>query len=349
MRTIGSLIVIGIATAVVRTAAPPGDLPPFEQFGVRLNANQLDALRRGRVVVEMMEAHGPSELALFACARIDVRPAQFFEALQHSAILWRGAKVPRTGTFSTPVGIGDIEAMQLPAGDVEALRHCRPGDCDVKLGASEIARLDAAIDASPNHWRSAAQAAFRAMVLDRIRAYRRHGLAGLPVIRDHREAIAPAVAFGQIASSPELSGGAAAPLIGYLSEYPRASLNSRAELLYWLEVTDSPKPTIQAAHLVIDRTLDGGAIEVVAASRQIFATHYINGSLAVTILARTPAGDRFMLYINRSSVDGLDGFLSGLKRLFIRGRVRRAGLAAFEHLKRRIERYADAPAGDSAR
>lgn len=348
MRVIGSTVAVVLAIAVGRPA-PPRDLPPVEQFGVHLDGDQLDALRRGKVVVQILDAPRSSELALFAASRIDVRPEQFVEALLHSATLWRGPKVPRTGTFTSPVQIGDVETMRLPAEDVDALRHCHPGDCDVKLGASEMTRVRASIDANPSHWQSAAQAAFRAVVLDRVRAYRRQGLAGLPAFHDHREAISPSVAFGQIASSPGLSAGTVASLIAYLSQYPRAPLSSRDEHMYWLEVTDSPKPTIQAAHMVIARALEGGAIEVVAASRQIFATHYVNGSLAITVLVRTEAGDRFMLYINRSSVDGLDGFLSGLKRLFIRGRVRRAGLAAFEHLKRQIESYADAPASDSAR
>jgi hypothetical protein len=212
-----------------------------------------------------------------------------------------------------------------------------------------MARIHARIDATPNDWRTAAQAAFKAVVLDRMRAYRADGLAGLPAIHDHREAIAPSGAFGQVVSGLEVSAGPAAPLIAYLSHYPRTPLGRRAEQMYWLEIIDSPKSTIQAVHVVIDRAHDGGALEVVAASRQIFATHYINGSLAVTALVRTEAGERFMVYINRSSVDGLDGFFSRLKRLFIRGRVRRAGLAAFEHLKRRIESYVDSSASDSAR
>jgi hypothetical protein len=317
-------------------AGPAGDLAAFEAFGVRLDDGELQDLRRGSVVAKILDHHRPSELAVFAASRIEVSPDRFFDALQHSATLWRGPKVPRSGAFDQPLDVGDIDAMRLPDEDLDALRHCRPGDCDVKLAASEMVRVQAAIDAAPRRWRWAAQEAFNALVLDRIRAYRQRGLAGLPAIHDHEDAIAPGAAFsrlaGGLAQSPAVD-----PLVEYLRDYPRVPLQGRAEHLFWLEVGDSPKPTIQAAHMVIARRADDAAVEVVAVSRQIFATHYVNASLSIVVLARARNGDRFMLYVNRSSVDGLDGFLSGVKRLVIGGRVRRAARGAVEHLRRRIE------------
>jgi hypothetical protein len=315
------------------------DLLGFEQFGVRLDDADLEDLRRGRVVVKMLEPRRDSELAVFAASRIDVSPRRFVEALQHSATLWRGTKVPRTGTFSSPPQVSDIATMRLPAEDIDALRRCRPGDCEVKLATAEMARVRAAIAANPGDWRSSAQAAFRALILARMRRYSERGLAGLQTFNDHRELVTPSVAFSQLTAGSEGSAGAVRPLVDYFSRYPVAPVRPRAEHMYWLEVVDSPKPTIQAAHMVIDRCTGGSAIEVVAASRQIFATHYVNASLTVTALVRGPTGERFMVYVNRSSVDGLGGFLSGVKRVFIRGRVRRAARAAVEHLKRRIETF----------
>lgn len=339
-------VILSLVLAVAMPSVERGqwaDLSSVASLGVRLNRTELDHLRRGHVVVKVLEPQRTSEIAVFVGSRIAVGPERFFEALQQSAKLWRGPKVPRTGSFSSALRFADVDTMQLPGEDLDALRHCRPGDCDVKLTGSEMERVRAAIDRSGSQWRQATQAAFKSVVLDRIRAYRGYGLAGLEPFHDHESAVAPHLAFSQIAAGSQLSAGAVVTVVEYLSSYPRALSDARAEHMYWLEVIDAPKPTIQASHVVIERLQDGGAIEVAAAARQIFATHYVNASLSVTVLVRTRTGERFMLYLNRSSVDGLSGLLADLKRFFVHRRVRHAAHAAFEHLKRRIESFPTTP------
>lgn len=76
---------------------------------------------------------------------------------------------------------------------------------------------------------------------------------------------------------------------------------------------------------------------MVVLSRQVLATHYINGSLALTILTRA-APERYLVYVNWTDVDGLGGFFSGLRRYFVERRVRSAARRAFETFKERIER-----------
>src|SRR5688572_29239329 len=202
------LIILSMALALAAPAAERAwriDLPVLGSLGVRLDPAELDDLRRGDILVKMLDSHRPSEIAVFAGSRVAVGPERFYEALQQSAVLWRGAKVPRTGGFSSPVQAADVTTMQLPAEDVEALRHCRPGDCDVKLAGQEMRRLRAVIDRNRSQWHPAVQAAFRSVVLDRIQAYRRDGLAGLRPFYDHENAVAPHAAFNQLADGSEMS------------------------------------------------------------------------------------------------------------------------------------------------
>jgi hypothetical protein len=86
MRATISWVALLLATAVAPTTAPR-DLPPLDQFGVRLDADEIDDLRRGRVVVQVLDGQRPSELALVAASRIAVQPEQFLKALQHTATL----------------------------------------------------------------------------------------------------------------------------------------------------------------------------------------------------------------------------------------------------------------------
>jgi hypothetical protein len=130
-------------------------------------------------------------------------------------------------------------------------------------------------------------------------------------------------------------------LAAYLEQYPQGPLPAGAEQhLHWFETVLLPKPTIQVWHATIQRRPNVDFADVVVLSRQVFATHYGNGSLALTILTRA-APARYLVYVNWTAVDGLEGFLSGLRRYFVERRVRSAARNAIDIFKQKIERETD--------
>jgi hypothetical protein len=72
------------------------------------------------------------------------------------------------------------------------------------------------------------------------------------------------------------------------------------------------------------------------ASRQIFASHYITGSLAVTAITGGASG-RYLTYLNRSRVDILDGIFGGLVRRIAERRIREEAGDVVNGLRRRLE------------
>lgn len=66
---------------------------------------------------------------------------------------------------------------------------------------------------------------------------------------------------------------------------------------------------------------------------------YTNGSLALTMLLSDPAGSppRYLVYVNRSAVDVVGGFL-GICRVVIERRVRSEAQRLFDIQRTRIER-----------
>jgi hypothetical protein len=305
---------------------------------MHLSEDEREGLRSGRTIVRLLDAVGPAHLVVFAASHIDVTPQRFAEGIRNSPRLWVGPKVPRTGTFGNPVRAEHVARMTLDRDDVRALLGCRQGDCDVKLSSSEMARIQAQISSSGREWETAVQREFRQIVVDRISRYRRGGLSALESFRDHDPPIAPDEAFSRLRSHAETMRRLAPELIDYLDKYPRVPLPPDSEeFLYWLETVHPPKPTIQAWHVTMRRYPSSGVAEVVVISRQIFATHYVNGALALTALVRDASGRRYMVYLNRVSADGLTGFLSGVKRFFIERRVRAGARAAFDLMRQRIE------------
>jgi hypothetical protein len=228
--------------------------------------------------------------------------------------------------------------MRLPADDIRALRRCRPGDCSVKLSEQQIDRVRTAIARSPDDEHDAALQEFRSTVLDVVTLYRRQGLRGLPVLHDHDRAIDRQSEFDALVAGAAAARQIAPSLVRYLDRYPDQPLPAGAEEhWYWLQIVAPPKPTIQVWHTTIERRPASDVAEVAVLSRQVLATHYVNGSLALTVLTRA-GPERYLIYINWTAADELDGWFSGLRRYFVERRVRSAAREAFAALKERIER-----------
>jgi hypothetical protein len=86
------------------------------------------------------------------------------------------------------------------------------------------------------------------------------------------------------------------------------------------------------------RGRQSGEPDVIVAGLQIFATHYYDASLGVTaLLPGEPGGTNYLVYVNRSEIDVLDGPLSGVTRWFLRRRLRSEATTVLDGLRRRLE------------
>jgi hypothetical protein len=326
-----SLLWLASAGLALSSPVSGGALGWFASW-ITLEADDVRDLREGRVVAKMQPA-ADSEIAVFIAGAIDVDPDTFVDAVRHPERLWQTGRVPRVGRFSSPPRLEDLEALHLSARDVDAIRSCRPGDCDVKLTATEIRRLQVA---------ASVQDEFRRLVLDRVTRYLESGLGSTGDIHDHEEPVDPlTVATGLLLRSPWLTEGA--PRVAeYIEDFPRTNLPGADSFLYWRETTYTPKPTIQVVHVSIDRRATTSTIspEVLVVSRQVFASHYLNGSLSLSaLIGDCAASRRYLAYVTRAHVDDVDGWLSGLRRLLVERRVRQRGAAAFDEQRRRIESW----------
>ena len=73
--------------------------------------DERQTLHRGDPLVKLLDVADPSHLLVLAASHIDVTPQRFAE---RSPRLWRGQKVPRTGTFENPVQPENVAQMTLP-------------------------------------------------------------------------------------------------------------------------------------------------------------------------------------------------------------------------------------------
>jgi hypothetical protein len=136
------------------------------------------------------------------------------------------------------------------------------------------------------------------------------------------------------ASAPYLN---LAPAISrHLRAFPERSPDVD-DALYWTKEQFGWKPVIRLTHFAIGPTAAKSGEPIVAASLQLYASHYIDASLGIVLLldAGGPRPGCHVIYVNRSRVKAAAGRFGSITRRVIESRAR-DGLRRFlETLKTR--------------
>jgi len=327
-------IVLSLSPIVLsaRAAAVPADEPHADPFvflrpAIQFTDEDRRRLDQREVVLRILPASG-HELAVLAAGSLEVGAEALVASVRDMPGLKRGAYVPQIGIFSSPPRPEDLRELTLEPGDLKAIRNCRPqraDDCDLKLDANEITRLQTA--ARSDHARSDARVEeeFRRILVDRTERYLRRGEL------DGHDQFASLLQHSPyvLRQLPELAD--------YLERFPAARLAGAESFVYWSKETYAWKPMITLTHVtILHGSSEDASPEIIVASRDVYASRFTSGSLILTMLFRsqnTPT-QRYLVYINRTWVDGV----RALWRPFVEYRVRGQAKKVFAGARERIER-----------
>jgi hypothetical protein len=331
-----------LALAAVYGTTTPGagsSLPPrLESYltAVSATAKDREALVNGEPVTRMLDSDASKEVAVFGAIWIAAPIHRYVTAIQDIEGFERGGGFKVTKRISNPPALADFAALQLPDEDLDDLRKCRVGDCEIQLGEASLQRFHDEIDWNGAGAPQAANALMRQIALEYVTGYLQRGNHALAVYRDTARPTFAAREFRTMVDAmPELSTHMP-DVRRYLLEYPRVTLPGATSFLYWQETEFGLKPTIRISHLTVREAAD----ETVVASKMIYATHYFWTALEVRVLVPDPSrGPGFwFLSANRSRSDGLSGFTG----LFVRRRVRREVKKGMESALTRTKRVLEA-------
>jgi hypothetical protein len=127
-------------------------------------------------------------------------------------------------------------------------------------------------------------------------------------------------------------------LAAYLLAYPRPTGATFESFLYWSQERFGARPVVGATHVVVGRGTGARAHDAVVVGTQLFATHYMNGSLNLTaVLGSGPGSAHYLVVINRTQVDVIRGMFAGLTRRALERRLAGELSAILAELARRLE------------
>jgi hypothetical protein len=276
---------------------------PFALLGPSmLTSSDRRAVERGEVVSDTIDGL-TGQVGVFAVTRIDTAPESLVVNARAIENLKQSSFVTGIKRFSTPPVIEDLDTLVLPSKELQSAAACKPGSCSLKLTATEAEQLRVAASIRDSFRDQRVQMEFRRIVLARALEY----LA---------------------ANAREL-----APLV---KVEPRAGTES---FLYWSQETyGAGKPVVVVTHLNILPPSPSGDAAAIVIGKQVFASHYMTGALAVTAITSDPAsGERFLVYRNVTSLDLLGGVLGPIRRLVLESRLRRDVPGIMKKLRARLE------------
>jgi hypothetical protein len=336
--------ILVVCAVAMWAAAQPGSLPADLNWLVQQNGgfppDEIAALNAGKVISRADVSRDDREAAAVAIVRIASPKERVIDYFRQLVTYVDGEVTLQFGTFSRPPRSADLTSLTLDSDDIDALRSCKPGDCDMRLGGASIADVRSAVD-----WKAPAAADranewARARMLAYLSGYLERGDAALITYDDQSKPVKQADEWRGIVRNSRILNVYAPPLTRHLTEFPRASVTGMTDEYYWdRQHYASLKPILGLTHMVTWRD-PKRPDRVVVAQKQLYSSHYFFGSLAVTIFLQDPQATppvTYVVYANRSRGDLMSGGFGGLKQRVAEGIVKRSAEDTLGRMKQALE------------
>ena len=328
---------VSAATASAQSGGTrlPQRLESYLTNEIRLSADERQRLIRGEPLTKMLKADEGKEVAVFGAVWISAPISRYVESVKNIETLERGGGFKVTKRISAPPRLEDFSALRLPDDDLDDLRRCRIGNCEVKLGEQALTRFRSEIDWNSPTSRSEANALMQRLAFEYVTRYLEGGNEQLAVYRDNSRPTFVAQEFRTMVDQMPGLTTYMPNIRRYLLEYPRVTIPDATSFLYWQQTDFGLKPTIRISHLTIRENPD----DTVVTSKMLYATHYFWTGLELRVLVpdRSRGTGFWFVTVNRSRSDGLSGFTGMFVRRRVRTEVERGALAGLRSTKQRLE------------
>jgi hypothetical protein len=296
-------------------SAASDPLAPVLTTHFGFTSHDLKTLRAGQPIAKLLPQRLDREIGVAGAIRIARPPAAFVRAFEDIERFESGGGFLLTRRISSPPVPEDFAELTVPPDDVEALRTCRPGKCDVKLGGGALQEFRK-LDWNRTDVQSEVDALARRLALEYVTAYQKGGNKALAIYRDKERPTFIADEFADMVKESGVLLETLPPLSNYLIDYPANPPAGINEFFYWSVAQFGLKPVMRINHVVIAHT-EGARAQYAIATKQLYASHYFHTALEVRALVdddERPGLGHYLIVLNLARSDGLTGMFGGIVR-----------------------------------
>jgi hypothetical protein len=341
-------LLASLATVAALLAVPQAPDPRTEVHGYLaksgVSADELAKLDAGGVAAHA-QVVGGNEIIVVAAVKIRAPRDRVLDYYGQIISYVDGKVTFAFGRFGKPPVAENVKDLTFEDYELDELRKCKPGNCDIRLGGAAIDTLQKSVDWKAPDVHERVNAFARKAAVDYVAAYQQRGDAALITYDDRARPVSLQQQWGGIIGNSAYFHEYAPELKAYLEQYPNGSLPGGRDVFYWNKEYYGLKPIISIVHGVVYQP-PSRADRAFVVQKQLYASHYYDGSLAVTTLLSSNEGgapSTYLVYVNRSRGDLLKGGFGGLKRNVAQSQARKGAEETLGMIKSQLEQVAEPP------
>jgi hypothetical protein len=336
-----AFLVLIAATAAPGPSQLNPDLETFFRQNIGLCQDEIAAMQSGQPVARTLPPRTPAEVLLFGAVYIHVAPETYFQFARNFDRLREVPGFLALGVFTDPPQLSDLRGFAFDSEDIEDLKSCEPGNCQIQMPATSIEELHQSINWSAPDVDEQVNQLLQKTALEGLLAYQREGNEALGFYNDKRDPTAVPEQFAYLLSYDNALEAQEPDFYHYLLAYPHGKPAHFEETFYWTKVKFGLKPTLRIEHMVTMRGRPADHVACAIAKKQLYSSHYFRTTLDLSICA--PEGNDpkqpgfYLIKAMGSEQAGLSGAKGSIVRKAAVGKAvsnLQKGLAA---LKARLE------------
>jgi hypothetical protein len=322
------------------------DVEPFKFFRdyVGLKEDQIVAIRNGKAVAKIVETRSPDEVFVFGSVYVQSTPEKYLKLASDIDALRKLPSYLAIRNFSDPPQLSDFDGFTLEPDDIKQLKNCEPGKCDVQLPTEGMDTFKQSVNWSAPDAANQANQLAQKLALEAIQRYTQGGNAALGTYMDKHHPAVVGETFASLLSRSKALPIYLPELEHYLLDYPRAQSENIQSQFYWEKVNFGLKPTLRIVQAVVYRGSRSTDPAYAVAVKQLYASHYFEAALDLTVCVRDPENPNrgfYLITLKGSQQAGLTGFKGGIVRKVAVDKTRSSLERALGAIKQKLESGTD--------
>jgi hypothetical protein len=309
----------------------------FREF-VGLNEEQITAIRSGKAIAKVVESPTPDEVYVFGSVYVEATPESYLKLASDIDALRKLPSYLAIQSFSDPPQLSNLEGFTLEEQDIAELKNCKTGHCQFQLPTEAIDEFQQSINWSGPDVADRVNRLAQRLALQALIEYMQGGNTALGAYRDKKHPAAVAETFASLVGRFEALPVYLPELNEYLLEYPKAKSDNVQAGFYWEKVNFGLKPTFRIVQKIVYRGAIGKEPAYAVAEKQIYASHYFETALDLTVCVKDVQRPGFyIITVKGSKQAGLTGLKGSIVRKVAVDKTRSSLERVLATLKQKLE------------
>jgi len=305
------ILLLSAASSFTQTS---DHLHTFFKENIGLKNSEIADIDHDKAVAKILDSPTPSQVFVFGSVFIKAQPRAYVHTAADLESLKSLPNYLAIGRFSTPPQLSDLTGFELDVDDVNNLKDCKPGNCQIQLPVENIEQFKSQIDWSAADVAGQVNNLAKKMALEALLAYQKGGNEALGTYRDKKSPAQVSEQFRALLSRSTILPEKLPAVYSYLLDYPKTSLPDSSSVFYWEKVKFGLKPTLRINQQIIARASgEHGRIDVVAI-KQLYASHYFQTALDLNFCVPGNSKGFYLVTVKGSEQAGLTGVKGSVVR-----------------------------------